>query len=155
MPNDSVILLVSPFDPPTVDHRRAADVLSLRPGLGRVWLAPLGADGHRLALCTIMATEMSSAGRRVSVCSSGASSLAELLEWARAKYPAVSFETAAMAHEDVAHDAGIVLYTQSDDPPEARKRAIALSDRRTRGVNEAVVGAAAWRYIRAHKLYGN
>lgn len=105
-PGDKIALFVSNFDPPTMDHVRAAEALAAYSGISRVWICPASADNdsHARNMSSILCSDLTANGKSVSLCTVGLDkklNAAEALAWVRSKFKYLRFQPAVVSPEAV------------------------------------------------------
>ena len=187
---DTIGLLVGRYDPPTLDHSRAAEVLSTTRGISQVWLCPLQFDvpqdcwpgiaehqQHVRNMCTILAMDMSSAGKPVAACTVALDNKVQpcmnrvgaVLETCRKKFPYYKFRPALVVsatgiadyYEEQEEDALIFKFA-GDDPSVKRGIPVVLRYAPTPAetLNRIMAGMdesrhfckPVWDYIQSHNL---
>ena len=152
---DTIGLLVGRYDPPALDHSKAAEVLASTKGISQVWLCPLQftvpEDGwpgiaehaqHVRNMCTILATDLSSAGLPVAACTvaldnktqPAMNEVCQVLAACRSKFPYYKFRAALVVggvgisdrpppptpqYEDLEEDT--LIFKFAGDDPTARR----------------------------------
>jgi hypothetical protein len=105
------VLFVGKFDPPHINHVRAASAIMRHSDVESVWIFPLASDNdkHVRNMCTIWCADMSLGGEKPVCCTAGLdkglATATEAWEWTKARFPALDLKMAMFEKEfDFADD---------------------------------------------------
>jgi hypothetical protein len=104
---DHIALLMSPFNPPTMDHVRAVEALLKWNNIKHVWICPLASDADIKSvkeMCCEFCIELTLMGKRTSICTAALDKLwrepAPLVEWFKKHCPRLGLHPAYVAPND-------------------------------------------------------
>jgi len=170
-PGANIILLVGSLDPPTMDHFRALEALSVYDGADSVWLCPLSNQEntmHVRAMCSIVCSDIAGTGKQVTLCTAALDkkmgSGQELAAWVRKRYPDYKFRVATVSPEKCADECKTFEVVLGQATPSSDADQVVLDkflpapkDLLTRIKNGSDESrnfqAPVWAYIQKHKLY--
>ena len=167
-PGNRIALLCGDYDPAHIGYFRALEALVGRKGIDEVWVAPFYSDRtgseHIQSMCTTLATEASTATKKLVGCCTVALSKRyrspdEIRVWCQHAYPDVMFTIARLdgtgeiavlyANEklDASSKAELVTVPYLPPPKDLRER-IAAGEDMARHFCSSV-----WHYIQHFRLY--
>lgn len=184
MATKHTVLFVGRFDPPHINHVRAASALMRRSDVESVWVFPLAGPyessaEHVRNMCTIWCADMSLGGEKPTCCTAGLDkglqTASEAWAWMRMRFPTLNFKLAMFENEfDFAEDChdGHALWSSYTVKVGAGRVTANLGPGFVvlnfppvpRDLEERIIGgsnesrnfiAPVWDYLQKHRLYRN